>query len=132
MTTTRIALLCSGVFAVGAVVGGGVAWMKTSLSTEQAIAYSAAAGIGGKLFVLEALRGGDTSKASAMLESMLDSDLVALNLVPDTTINPPMKRVIGRAADYRVRYPYKSGDPVIDSAVSDILLKYRPTQSREK
>ena len=132
MTTTRIVLACCGVFAAGATIGGGAIWMTTSLSTGQAIAYNAAAGIGGKIFVLEALRGGDSSKASAMLESMLDSDLVVLNLVPETTINPPMKRVVGRAADYRVRYPYKSGDPVVDSAVSDILSKYRIVKDQEK
>ena len=125
-------LVCSGVFAVGAAIGGGAIWMMTAHSSEQAIAYDAAAGVGGKIFVLEALRGGDTSKASAMLESMLDSDLVALDLVPETTINPPMRRVIGRAADYRTRYPYKSGDPVVESAVSDILSKYRIAKGQEK
>ena len=132
MTNTRIVLICSGVFIAGVAVGGGVIWAMTERATAQAIANDAAAGVGGKVLVLKALRGGDASKASAMLESMLDSDLVTLGLVPDATINPPMKRAIARAADYRTEHPYKSGDPIVDPAVSDVLSKHRLPKDQGK
>ena len=106
----------------------GAIWVMTERATAQAIANDAAAGVGGKVPVLKALRDGDMSKASAMLESMLDSDLVTLGLVPEATISPPMKRAIARASDYRAEHPYKSGDPVVDPAVSEVLAKHRFTK----
>ena len=132
MTNTRVLLICSGAFIAGVAVGGGAIWAMTERATAQAIANDAAAGVGGKVLVLKSLRDGDAPKASEMLESMLDSDLVTLGLVPEATINPPMVRAIARAADYRSGHPYNSGDPVVDSAVSDILSKYRVARSLGK
>ena len=132
MTNTRVVLICTAVFVAGVAVGAAAIWVMTERATAQAIANDAAAGVGGKVPVLKALRDGDALKASAMLESLLDSDLVTLSLVPETTINPTMKRAIARAADYRAEHPYKSGDPVVDPAISDVLAKHRLAKDQGK
>jgi Flp pilus assembly protein CpaB len=121
MKTVRIVLLCVAVLALGAAAGASVVWRMTSTEATQAIASAAAAGVGTKTYILNAVRNGETVKAAQMLETSLDSDLVTLGVVPDTMLDPATKRAIARAAAYRAKYPYKSGEPIVAEAVARIL-----------
>jgi len=126
MTKSRIAIVCGTVLVVGLLAGGGaVAWFYGQVLLTQSLALSAAAGVGNKVAILKSLRAGDSQKVAALLEIELDGDLVVLGLVPESSIDDRMSRAIARAADYRATSPYKSGDPVVATAVSDVLSRHR-------
>jgi len=133
MTRVRIAIVCSVVLVIGLLAGGSaVAWFYGHFLLSQSLASSAAAGVGNKVVILKSLKAGESNKVAVLLETELDGDLVILGLVPESTIDDRMSRAIARAADYRTAYPYKSGDPVVDSAVSDVLSKHRLAKSQGK
>jgi Flp pilus assembly protein CpaB len=124
MKTAHILLACVVVFVLGATAGATVAWRMKSAETVNAIAQSAAAGVGTKTYVLSAVRKGDMPEATALLETSLDSDLVTLGLVPDSVLDSATKRAIARAAAYRAMYPYKSGEPLVAEAVARVLAEH--------
>src|SRR5262245_45580 len=133
MSKSRAVVVCTIVLIVGLLVGGGsTAWFYSQFLLPQSLATSAAAGVGNKVAVLKALKTGDSTKVTSLLETELNGDLIILGLVPGSTIDARMSRAIARAADYRAASPYSSGDPVVDSAVSDVLSKHRLAQSGEK
>lgn len=119
-------MIVLGVFIAGAIAGGGLAaWFCDRLVMSRQLSASAASGVGNKVAVLRAVRAGDTSGAVLVLESALDGDLVILGLLPDSVIDPPTGRILSRAATYREKHPYKSGDTEVDMAISDLLQKYK-------
>jgi hypothetical protein len=133
MTRGRIAIVCSIVLVIGLLAGGSVvAWFYSHFLLTQSLATSAAAGVGSKVAILKSLKAAESDKAAVLLETELDGDLVILGLVPESTIDERMSRAIARAADYRAAYPYKSGDRVVDSAVSEVLTKHRLAQDQGK
>jgi len=133
MSKLRIAIVCTIVVVVSLVAGGGsTAWFYGHFVLPQSLATSAAAGVGNKVAILKALKAGDSAKVVALLETELNGNLVVLNLVPPSTIDERMSRAIARAAEYRAAYPYKSGDPVVESAVSDVLSRHRSSLGGEK
>jgi hypothetical protein len=133
MSNSRRSLLFALVFAAGALIGGGAAaWLYPSARSTEALANAAAAGLGNKLAVLESLRRGDSTNAVTLLETHLDGELVILGLLPDSAIDPRMSRAIARAAEYRSRFPYRTNDPTVDSAVAAILAKHRTKKETAK
>ena len=135
MTKIRIAILCGAVFVVGLLVGGGaVGWFYSELLLMRPLALEAAVGVMDKVTVLESLRAGDSPNAFTRLEDMLNLDLLKLGHVPESSIaiDTRVARMIGRAADYRTKYPYKTGVPGVDSPVSEVLSKYRVAKDQEK
>jgi hypothetical protein len=119
----RVGVIAIGVGALAAgVVMGFVAASRMQVSESvRAIATAAAAGAGTKVFVLEQLRSGNDTRAISMLETSLDSDLVTIGLVPESATEATIGGVVRRVARYRTDNPYRSGDPVVDNAVSAVL-----------
>jgi hypothetical protein len=128
MTRTRVTVLVAGVFIAGVVVGGGLAaWLYDRFVLSNYVAMSAASGVGNKLTVLRAVRTGDTNGAVQSLELSLDGDLVTLGLLPSSTIDGPTSRILNRVASYREEYPHKFGDAEVDTAIAELLHKYKTT-----
>ena len=109
--------------------------IKTNLAAQmwfrQAMIGSASAQgakIAGELRVLETLRAGRTNDAIRMLENDLDSDIILLaqhlSAADQTkTFKPtpgPLKS-LQWARDYRLKFPYKSGNPATDGQVKSGL-----------
>jgi len=133
MTRARTVIVFSIALTIGLLVGGSaVAWFYSHFLLAQSLATSAAAGVGNKVAILKSLKAGDSREVSDLLEIELDSDLIVLGLVPESTIDERMSRAIARAAEYRTTSPYKSGDPQVDSAVASVLSKHRVAKTKEK
>jgi predicted phosphoribosyltransferase len=133
MTRTRGIVLTVAVFIAGLACGGvAVAWILSEFLLASSLASSAAAAAFGNTVALEAIRAGDTAKASSTLESFLDSNLITLNALPASQKDESIQKILRRTAQYRAQNPRKSSEPVVDSAVSELLSKYPPKKNREK
>jgi hypothetical protein len=109
--------------------------IKTNLAAQlwyrQAMignASSQGAQMAKELRVLEALRAGRTDEAIRLLEDHLDSDIIVLSLhlrAADETKTfkptPGPVKSLQWARDYRLKFPYKSGNPATDAQVKDGL-----------
>ena len=128
MTRARTAVLALAVFVAGVGVGGGLAaWFYDQFVMSRHLSASAASGVGNKVALLRAVRAGDTKQAVQLLEIGLDGDLVVLGLLPRSVIDAPTSRILSRAATYREKHPYKSGDAEVDVAIEALLEKYKTT-----
>jgi hypothetical protein len=124
MKTSGIVLLCATTLVLGVVAGAATVWSFGTTAVMQSNAHAAAAGVGGKTYVLNALRTGETAKASEMLETLLDGDLVTLSVLPEASFDPGMKSAVARAAAYRAQHPYKSNEPIVAEAVARVLAEH--------
>jgi hypothetical protein len=111
-------------FLIGSVVGAFVAdrmWTSRSLDL---VAGSAAAEVNTTLYLLERARTGGAGTAD-FLESKLDSGIAALGTslksIPASHREPAHLKVLGRAREYRQRFPHSSGSRTIDKIVTDAL-----------
>jgi hypothetical protein len=109
---------------LGVVAGAAVVLSFGTNAVMHNNALAAAAGVGSKTYVLDALRTGETAKATEMLETMLDGDLVTLSVLPEDSLDPSMKQAVAKAAAYRARHPYKSSEPIVAEAISRVLAQH--------
>ena len=78
-----------------------------------------------ELRVLESLRAGHTNDAIRELEDSLDSDIIllAMNLQASEKAQfkptPQSRTALQEARDYRLKFPYNSGNPATDKQVKD-------------
>jgi hypothetical protein len=132
MKTLGIVLLCATTLVLGVVAGAAVVWGFGTNAVMHNNALAAAAGVGSKTYMLNALRTGETAKATEMLESLLDGDLVTLSVLPEDSFDQHMKSAVAKAAAYRAQYPYKSNEPIVAEAVSRVLTQHaKPAASRK-
>ena len=95
-------------------------WLSGGLSAQ-------GAKMSGELRVLESLRAGRTNDAIRELEDSLDSDIISLAThltVADMSKfkwTPRALTALQWAKDYRLKFPYKTGDPATDERVKDGL-----------
>lgn len=126
MKRFRLALLLGFTFVIGAIAGGWASiWAFDEFLVEPNAISSAGAGISGKVGVLEAIKASDQQKATSLLETYLDGDLVALSAFPEKRLDKSVISALVRAAEYREKYPHFSSEPVVSSQVSELLSKYK-------
>jgi hypothetical protein len=87
-------------------------------SREQA--QASAATILMEIEALDRLRRGDVAGAIGILEVSVDANLVILGSAKDVLSDPSVRKILGRAAEYRSRHPRRS-DPAVDAQVSEVL-----------
>jgi len=120
--TGKNLVACFSCLALGAALGAlGPGVFGTRAASERALTANAAAGVGSKTALLQLLRSGQSNDAIALVETLLDSDLVVLGLVDATNIGADERRAIERAAAYRLLNPRKSNDPIVDAAVEKVF-----------
>jgi len=94
--------------------------------TDKTISSSAEAHASENISVLESLRKGDTNAAINLLEIRLDGDLITLQATDGakkpSEIDPSLVKTLGRAANYRTKFPHTSGSIEVDSTVSNVLV----------
>jgi hypothetical protein len=122
MKRGAVIVISLGAFAAGIAVGVFVAWRVNESSSAHALATAGAAGAGVKVFVLEHVRLGNGTRAASLLETSLDSDLVTIGLTPQSATDPTIRGIVRRVAQYRTDNPHKSGDAIVDDAVSAVLF----------
>ncbi len=105
-------------FVGGVVVGGCIVFFWTQSILERSDSVHAADLAASHLAALYPLQAGDTTQAMSRLETRLDGEIVALGTMPHAEI---VTGVLSRVKDYRVKYPWRSGDKVIDATVQHIL-----------
>jgi len=122
MSKIRVVLISSATFVAGAVCGGlAVAWFLNAVFMEPSVKYAASAGVATKVTVLDALRAGETEKATTLLEGLLDGDILTLSMLESAKQDETVKRVVSRAAEYRYKNPYRSGNAEVDRMVQRTL-----------
>ena len=123
MNKIAVVLIATATFVVGAIVGGvAVAWFYSSVLMEPGLRSAATAGASVKLAVLTSIRAGETEKATNLLESLLDVDILTLGVLrEETKRDETVERAVGRAAEYRKSHPYRSGQAEVDQRVERVL-----------
>ena len=92
---------------------------------QRYLARNARVCVGDSLANLNALRAGDTNQAAELLESQLDTQILALGAILQAM--PVARRpaadiqLLARLRDYRVAFPRKTGRSEIDQQVAGIL-----------
>ena len=125
MSKPCLAVLFGVTFLIGACFGGGASiWLYNEFLVEPNAISSARHGVSSKVAVLEAIRRSDDEKATSLLETYLDGDLIVLSVLPDNQLDQQTVGAILRAADYRNRYPHISSEPKVTSQVSELLSKH--------
>ena len=117
-------LVCAGV-SIAVVFAVAHAEKVRAVSREQAEA--AAVGVLTQVTALDRLRAGDTAGAIEMLEVSLDSNITILGGSDEVRREPNVRKILQRAAEYRVNHPRKS-DPTLDAHVSELLKPYQKGQ----
>jgi hypothetical protein len=67
--------------------------------------------------MLESLRNGHVDVPLGVLEARLDNDLVTLGAMRREHLPESAPKAIGRAAEYRAKYPHASSSPVVEEAI---------------
>jgi len=100
-------------------------WFRQAMSGA---ASAQGAKMGGELRILETLRAGRTEEAIRLLEDDLNSDIVVLAFhlrIGDETktfqTTPQPSTALQWARGYRLKFPYKSGNPATDDQVKNAL-----------
>jgi|SRR5665213_71002 len=111
------------ILAIGVLVGVEIEVHSSEKArpTSEAYARSPAKAIQLDTAALVRLRSQDFADAALVLESAIDGNLVILNVSPTTNSDEDIQRVLKRTAEYRARYPHKSGEAGIDGDVENIL-----------
>lgn len=124
-TASRFRLFVSVFIFVGIIVGSGVSvWIMSEFFIKSHAFSTAITGITTKISVLEKMREGQYEKATGTLESLLDSDLIGLSiLLPEYSSDTQVAIVLNRASDYRIKHPYVSSEPSVNSRISELLSK---------
>ena len=90
---------------------------KVSELLHQANLTREAAQVGLDVKVLEYLRSGQTNEALRLLESRLDGALASFGHSADPEVLERYVRILQNAKAYRMKYPHKSAEPIIDAAI---------------
>ena len=79
--------------------------------------------LGMNLIILQRLRDGRTNQAYQLLEGQLDSDIVGFvtsyRQLPASAQEQPGLKMLKQARDYRAKYPFKHGTPIVDEGVAN-------------
>jgi hypothetical protein len=79
--------------------------------------------------VLTDLRGGNTDDGLKLLEQSLDASLSSLDLLSDKQLASILyQKDLERARDYRLKYPWHSSYPTLDTNVQRVLSSIRWTR----
>ncbi len=96
-------------------------WFRQAMG---AVLSGHGAKMAGELRVLESLRAGRTKDAIRELEDGLDSDIIVLadhlrvcGEIKGFRPTPQSRSALQSAKDYRLKFPYKSGNPATDDRV---------------
>lgn len=126
MSRIRVVITAAVVFVVGAIVGGGaVGWAYSEFLLQPAGISAASTEAATNLAALRFIREGKTENAVALLETVLDGNLICLDMFPEDRLSKQTFAILGRAAAYRKTYPYTSSDPSVNQHISEMLAKHR-------
>lgn len=126
MKRLRLSLLLGITFVLGAIAGGGASiWAFNELLAKPNAISSAGLGVSSKVVILEAIRAADQERATSLLETYLDGDLIDLSIFPESRLDKPAISALIRAAEYREKYPHVSSEPIVTSQVLELLSKYK-------
>ncbi|WP_171160103.1 hypothetical protein [Usitatibacter palustris] len=116
-----IAAVGIAIFAAGVVAGGAATLQFTTMMYGGFNTVSAAAAVSAKVAALDAIRSNDYAKATEMLETLLDGDIISLKALMTDFPDPMAPKALARAAKYRAANPRKTGEAIVDNAVAEAL-----------
>lgn len=121
--------------AVGFLLGGLVASVAVGfhyrqtfeLESERWLFVASQGGVISDVNVLTSLRAGDTDYALVQLEEELSSELwyLAITFPKESLSDKACLRILGIAARYRSKHPYRTGEDQRDRLVEELLTKVR-------
>jgi hypothetical protein len=134
-TRTRIILTALTALLVGAVVGGIASGYVVSKFTTVFFVdgwmLGKAVEVQTKVAVLQNIRDSQTEKATKLLETMLDADIMSLSTSIEYAegTNLAVSRAIQKAKGYRSQYPRHTTSKEVDDFVNGVLKKAPSNES---
>jgi hypothetical protein len=130
MSKLKLSVVVLFAFAFGALAGGwAMTWALGEFMLQPTATSQASSAAAVRVSALTLMRDGKFEDAAALLETMLDGDLISLGAAPKGKIDKQTADVIRRAAEYRGKFPRKSGDKNVDEAVDALLSQDRSNAS---
>ena len=126
MINVRMISMLGLTFVIGAGLGAAIVFLGTpnlySL-LEKHENVMAGVGLQPNIEALFRLKENNLLEAQVILESAVNLNVALLNDPLSKDVDSPVQRALRRAAEYRAKYPYRSGSALMDDSVQNILGK---------